>query len=124
MTSERRANTEKPMVVVTTQILLYLAAIVNVGNGIISLSSDETIKIILSVVMIAFGLAAAWVAARLGVPEASRLNTAVTLSVILIVLRIVEFSVWHSVGFLLGVILPVIVIWRLRSPEAKSWFSL
>lgn len=41
----------------------------------------------------------------------------------MIVLRLTEFAVWHNAGFIIGVILPVFVIWRLSSQEAKTWFK-
>ncbi|MHA7582915.1 hypothetical protein ACX12E_21425 [Paenibacillus vandeheii] len=41
----------------------------------------------------------------------------------MIVLRLIEFAVWLNVGFIIGVILPVFVIWRLSTQEAKTWFE-
>ncbi|MEC0180746.1 hypothetical protein P4H61_04450 [Paenibacillus peoriae] len=122
METQHEAHPRKPRVVTFVQILIYLAAILNVFNGIYSFGSAEMIKKVLCIVMIVFGIVAVYVASRLNIPAASPLNAAFVLSGILIVLRIVEFAVWHSIGFLLGVILPIIVIWRLNSPEAKAWF--
>ncbi|SFM16926.1 hypothetical protein SAMN03159341_11911 [Paenibacillus sp. 1_12] len=124
MIQELMANSKKPAVVTFTQILIYLNAIVNIGNGIYSLGSEGIVKITLSIAMIILGIAAIWVATRLNTPIASRLRSAIVLSCILIVLRLIEFTVWHSFGLLLGTVLPILVIWRLNSMESKKWFGL
>ncbi|MBE9916688.1 hypothetical protein G8C92_21970 [Paenibacillus donghaensis] len=122
MLNNHETRTQKPSAVSLAQILIYLAAVLNIVNGIYSFGSTGIIKKLLCIGMIVFGAAAFWVAARLGHPHRSRLTAAIALSIILIILRLLEFSVWHNIGFLLGVILPILVIWRLNSAEAKSWF--
>ncbi|WP_269880320.1 hypothetical protein [Paenibacillus gyeongsangnamensis] len=112
----------KPTVVRFAQALIYLAAILNVINGVFSLGSAGMVKKTLCIAMIIFGVAAVYIATCLNNPNASGRNAAIVLSGILIALRIVEFAVWHNIGFLLGVILPIIVIWRLNSSEARAWF--
>ncbi|GAA3401796.1 hypothetical protein ACFFNY_34415 [Paenibacillus hodogayensis] len=114
--------TKKPPAVTFAQVLLYLAALLNVGNGIYSLGSTDAVKTAICIAMIVFGIAAAFVASRLNKPDPARRQAAIALCGVLIVLRIVEFAVWSSIGFLLGLILPVLVIWRVSGPEAKAWF--
>lgn len=123
MQTNQEARAIKPAAVTFIQILLYLTALINIVNGIFSFGSPGMVKKILCIAMILFGIAAVFVAYRLSIPEAPQRQAAIVLSGILIVLRIIEFTVWGSIGFLLGVILPVIVIWRLYSSEVKTWFS-
>ncbi len=122
MQSNQEVRSMKPSAVTFVQILFYLAALLNIVNGIFSFGSPGIVKKTLCIAMILFGIAAVFVAYRLNLPRGSRRQAAIVLSCILIVLRIIEFAVWGSIGFLLGVILPVIVIWRLYSSEAKAWF--
>ncbi|WP_427052364.1 hypothetical protein [Paenibacillus sp. TC-CSREp1] len=124
MTNGLQASAKKPSAVTFTQILFYLAAAVNIVNGIYSLGSQGTVKKLICLAMIVVGVASIWVGARLSAPHVSRRSLAISLSVVIIVLRLIEFAVWQSIGFLLGVILPVLIIWRLNSTEAKNWFSL
>ncbi|GGG68164.1 hypothetical protein [Paenibacillus radicis (ex Gao et al. 2016)] len=123
MSNDLGAKAQKPAAILITQVLLYLAAIVNIVNGIYAIGNVEKVKVVLAVVMIVFGAAAAWVAYRLSQPEASSRNYAVALAWILIVLRLIEYSVWHNIGFLLGVILPILVLWRLYKRETKAWYN-
>ncbi|MFC3746814.1 hypothetical protein [Paenibacillus sp. GCM10012306] len=123
MSSNVRTGSKKPSAVMLTQILLYLAAVVNLFNGFYSIGSQQTMKVVLAAVMIIFGIVALWVASRLGYPAPSRRQNAVLLASILIVLRIVEYFVWHNLGFLVGIILPILVVWRLNKTEAKEWFG-
>ncbi|WP_046507124.1 hypothetical protein [Paenibacillus riograndensis] len=102
--------------------MIYLAAVLNIVNGVLSFGSAGILKKILCMTMIIFGLAAVWAASRLNIPNVTSRYAAIVLSGILIVLRIVEFTVWHNIGFLLGVVLPIIVIWRLNSTEVRDWF--
>ncbi|WP_163854776.1 hypothetical protein [Paenibacillus elgii] len=122
MPSNQEARAKKPPTVTFVQILIYLAAMLNVFNGVYSIGSAEMVKKIICIVMVVFGFVALYVASRLNTPDTSRRSAAIVLSGILILLRIVEFAVWHNIGFLLGVILPIIVIWRLNNSEAKAWF--
>ncbi|MFF2089224.1 hypothetical protein [Paenibacillus sp. NPDC058174] len=117
------AQAQKPAAVLITQLLLYLGAIVNIVNGIYAIGNVETMKAVLAAVMIIFGIAAAWVAYRLSQPEASRRNYAVALAWIMVVLRLIEYFVWHNIGFLLGVILPILVLWRLYKAETRAWYD-
>ncbi|NUU62169.1 hypothetical protein [Paenibacillus agri] len=123
MSSNLRTSSQKPQAVMLTQILLYLAAVVNLFNGFYSIGSNNSLKMTLAAIMILFGLVAIWVASRLGQPIPSRRNHAIVLASILILLRIVEYFVWHNFGFLVGIILPVLVVWRLGKTEAKEWYS-
>ena len=116
------SHAKKPQAVKFAQILLYLAAALNVVNGLYSFGSPGFVKKILCAAMILFGIAAIYVAARMNVPEASRRQAAVALAGILIALRIAEYAIWMNFGFLLGIILPVLVIWRLNGAEAKAWY--
>ncbi|MEK8128702.1 hypothetical protein WMW72_12380 [Paenibacillus filicis] len=124
MNQELQASSKKPVVISTIQILLYIAAAIHVFNGIVSLGAEGMEKKIISLAMILFGIASVWVAARLSTPHPARRQSVIVLAVLLIVLRVVEFTVWHSYGFLLGILLPILVIWRLNSQEAKAWFGL
>lgn len=124
MTNGAQANSKKPATITFAQVLMYLAAAVNFVNGIYSLGSEGTVKKLLSLAMIVIGLTSIWVGARLNDRQASRRTYAVSLSIVIIMLRLIEFAVWQSIGLLLGVILPVILIWRLSSNEAKEWFGL
>jgi len=124
VTNGFKAVSQKPAEVTFSQILLYLAAAVNLINGIYSIGNESPAKKVLSFAMIIFGAAAVWAAARLGRPDPSRLKQALILAWILIVLRIVEFFIWYNLGFLLGIILPVLVIWRLTRAEVQNWFRL
>lgn len=124
MTNGTQAGAKKPAAVTLAQVLMYLAAAANIVNGIYSLGSEGTVKKLLCLSMIVVGAASIWVGARLSDPHASRRSFAVSLSIVMIVLRLIEFAVWQSIGFLLGVILPVLVIWRLSGTEAKNWFGL
>lgn len=63
MESYIRGVSKKPAAVMFTQILIYLAAAVNLVNGIFSLGSEGIEKKILSLAMIILGIAAIWVAA-------------------------------------------------------------
>lgn len=123
MSSQMQSESKKPSSVMLTQVLFYLAAVVNLFNGFYSVGSVEASKKILAVVMIIFGIAAVWVASRLGHRHPSRRDQALVLAWILIALRIVEYFVWHNFGFLLGIILPILVVWRLNKLEAKEWFG-
>ncbi|MFE4712432.1 hypothetical protein ACFRAM_16290 [Paenibacillus sp. NPDC056722] len=123
MSSNLRTSSQKPQAVMLTQILLYLAAVVNLFNGFYSIGSNNSLKMTLATIMILFGLVAIWVASRLGQPIPSRRNHAIVLASILILLRIVEYFVWHNFGFLVGIILPVLVVWRLGKTEAKEWYG-
>ncbi|MFF2015618.1 hypothetical protein [Paenibacillus sp. NPDC058177] len=123
MSSNLRTSSQKPQAVMLTQILLYLAAVVNLFNGFYSIGSNNSLKMTLAAIMILFGLVAIWVASRLGQPIPSRRNHAIVLASILILLRIVEYFVWHNFGFLVGIILPVLVVWRLGKTEAKEWYG-
>ncbi|KEQ22488.1 hypothetical protein [Paenibacillus tyrfis] len=122
MYNYQTARSKKPPVVTFVQVLIYAAALLNIVNGFYSFGSAGMLKKTLCIAMISFGVAAVWIVARLNYPEESRRKAAIALSGILIALRIVEFAVWYNVGFLLGLILPVFVIWRLNSSEAKAWF--
>jgi uncharacterized membrane protein YhaH (DUF805 family) len=124
MSNQVQHTSKKPSAILLTQILFYLAAIVNLVNGFYAIGSDATNKMILAVVMIIFGIASVLVAARLGHRDASRRNHAIILAWVLIVLRIVEYTVWLNLGFLLGIILPILMLWRLNKAEAKSWYGL
>ncbi|WP_042160872.1 hypothetical protein [Paenibacillus gorillae] len=123
MSNDPGEQAQKPAAVLITQLLLYLAAIVNIVNGIYAIGNIETMKAVLAAVMIIFGAAAAWAAYRLSQPEASRRNYAVALAWLLIVLRLIEYFVWQNIGFLLGIILPILVLWRLNKPEMKAWYG-
>ncbi|WP_088832422.1 hypothetical protein [Paenibacillus tyrfis] len=122
MYNNQAARSKKPPVVTFVQILIYAAALLNIVNGFYSFGSAGMLKKTLCIAMISFGVAAVWIAARLSYPDESRRKAAIVLSGVLITLRIVEFAVWYNVGFLLGIILPAFIIWRLNSPEAKAWF--
>jgi hypothetical protein len=123
LSSNLRTSRQKPQAVMLTQILLYLAGVVNLYNGFYSIGSDNSVKMTLAAIMILFGLVAIWVASRLGQPIPSRRNHAIVLASILILLRIVEYFVWHNFGFLVGIILPILVVWRFGKTEAKEWFG-
>ncbi|WP_187274611.1 hypothetical protein [Paenibacillus sp. N3.4] len=119
MISNSSTRSKQPTVVLFIQILIYLAVVINLVNGMLTIGDEGIAKKMVSLGMIIFGFAAIWVAVRLSTRSPSRQKNAIVLSIILIVLRIIEFTIWHSVGFLLGILLPVLVIWRLNSPEAK-----
>nr|WP_145402041.1 hypothetical protein [Paenibacillus xylanexedens] len=119
-----QASGKKPSTVTFAQILLYLAAAVNIVNGIYSLGGEGTLNKWICLAMIVVGVASIWAGARLSYPHTSRRSFAFSLSIVMIVMRLIEFAVWQSIGLLLGVILPVIIIWRLNSTEAKGWFGL
>ncbi|MFD0679319.1 MULTISPECIES: hypothetical protein [unclassified Paenibacillus] len=123
MSNGLRANSKKPAVVTFAQILLNFAAVMNLVNGFYSFGNEEVLKKALAVAMIIFGAAAIWAATRLALPAVSGRKVAIGLSWILIALRLIEFAVWHNLGFLLGLILPLIVLWRLNSDEAKAWYD-
>lgn len=113
---------KKPSAVTFVQVLMYFTAVINVVNGFLSFGSTGLFKKTLCIAMILVGCAAVYVAARLNKPSESNRRAAIVLSGILIALRIVEFAVWYDIGFLIGMILPVFVIWRLNRSEARSWF--
>ncbi|RXZ80285.1 hypothetical protein EBB07_19165 [Paenibacillaceae bacterium] len=123
MPTHQETYLKKPPLIQFIQILIYFAAVLNMINGIYSFGSAGLIKKGLCIAMILFGAAAVVVAARLNLPDNSRRRAAIILCGILVVLRIVEFVVWNSIGFVFGIILPIIIIWRLNSPEAKAWFK-
>jgi hypothetical protein len=124
MNNVTKSSVERPAEVRVTQILIYLTAVVNIFNGIYSIGGGGTVKTILAVCMIIFGVAAIWIGGRLKSPGESPWKMAFSFAVILIVLRIIEFLVWRNNGFLIGIILPILVIWRLNSPEARAWFGV
>ncbi|MET3546952.1 hypothetical protein ABID47_003568 [Paenibacillus favisporus] len=122
MSNHRRIESTKPPIVTFVQILFYATAVINGINGIYSLGSPGMVKKALCVIMILTAIASVYAAYRLSIPALFSRYAANVLCTILIVTRIAEFAAWHSTGFLLGIILPVIVLWRINSPEAKAWF--
>lgn len=123
MNNTKATDSHQPAAVRLIQILIYLAAVFNVINGLYSFGSPDSLKKWISITMIATGVAAAYVGFRMQNPSATGRTTAIVISVIMIVLRLIEFAVWLNVGFIIGVILPVFVIWRLSTQEAKTWFE-
>lgn len=117
-------NAKKPSAITAVQILLYLAALVNVVNGFLAIGDTGIVKKIVSAAMILIGTAALWAGLQLNTPTAARRNGTLVLCVLMIVLRVIEYAIWSSVGFLLGIILPVLVIWRLSSAETRQWFGI
>ncbi|MFF2480971.1 hypothetical protein [Paenibacillus sp. NPDC058071] len=115
-------SSNRPASLWIVQLLLYFSGGLNIVNGIISFGSADAVKKSLSIAMLVLGVAAIFVALRLSTPKPASLRAAVVLSIVMIVLRIAEYAVWHSVGFLLGIILPIVVLWRLNSPEIKARF--
>ncbi|UPK41310.1 MULTISPECIES: hypothetical protein [Paenibacillus] len=123
MNNTKRIDSHRPAVIRLIQMLMYLAAFVNIINGIYSINSLDFLKKWLCIAMIVVGLAAAYVGFLLNSPSATSRTAVITLSVAMIGLRLIEFAVWQNVGFIIGVILPVLVIWKLRSQESKTWFK-
>lgn len=124
MNPDTHERAGKPPAVTTVQILLYLSCVVNVVNGLLSWGSGTMEKKLLSLAMILFGIASVWVAVRLRTPKAEHRRLAIGFSIALLAFRIVEYTVWHSYGFVLGMLLPVLILWRLNSSEAKAWFGV
>ncbi|QLG40413.1 hypothetical protein HW560_21405 [Paenibacillus sp. E222] len=124
MLNGTQATAKKPATVTFVQVLMYLAAAVNIVNGMYSLGSEGTVKKLLCLAMIVVGSASIWVGARLNDRHPSRRSYAISLSIVIIMLRLIEFAILQNIGFLIGVILPVVIIWRLSSLEAKKWFGL
>ncbi|TVY04290.1 hypothetical protein [Cohnella terricola] len=123
MGNQPNARADKPRTLTIVQILLYAAAVLNIANGFISFASTDMLKKLLSAAMVLFGIAALLVASRLSIPKVVHLRAAIVLSSVLLVLRIAEYAVWHNIGFLLGAILPILVIWRLNDSDVKTWFK-
>lgn len=53
-------NAKKPSAITAVQILLYLAALVNVVNGFLAIGDTGIVKKIVSAAMILIGTAALW----------------------------------------------------------------
>lgn len=122
--STDRPRAGLPRDVTIVRVLLVLTGFTSALNGLLEQNPTyATSTRVFGWVLVAFGVGCWWLVFRLRRPGPRTLAEVYALLVLLVAIRIYQIVRFQTAAPAGGLILPVLVYWRLRRPQVRDWLA-